>query len=86
MKLEKEIQALENVLDGCKEDSPELNNFSIESVGGDKNKFALAEKIIVTLPNGSVQEVKSSRTDFMNYKEMNQFLRGYNFKATNRFQ
>jgi hypothetical protein len=70
--------ALNSFLNQIKKLCPEVNeNYFIKiSEDGRSNKFAIAEQLETSI---------KVKTDFLTYSEMNQFLRGYYYKAENVF-
>jgi hypothetical protein len=67
-------QHVQNALDSFKKENPELQDFTLQ--WADKR---LGKKVALVNKLGHIQ------TDFMTLTEMNQFLRGYYFKSTNKF-
>lgn len=71
-------QDLQNALDWLKKHNPELEGFMFQDA--DRR---IGKKLALAFKNS--EGLLYVKTDFMTYCEMNQFLRGYMFKAEKRF-
>jgi hypothetical protein len=71
------LENLQNSLDEAKKLSPELADIFLYTDGRVRNKVALAKR--------QERENIYTKTDFLTFGEMQQFLRGYMFKAEKRF-
>lgn len=73
------LQDIQNSLDTFKKECPELKDcFFYHAETGNAKSVALAEKRDL----GTI----STKTEFLTYGEMHQFLRGYYFKSINKFE
>ena len=77
MKNQLTLQDLENSLNSLTKECNELNGVELE-----KSDIRCGKRVALCR---KTEHSLQTLTDFMTYSEMNQFLRGYSFKAENRF-
>lgn len=75
MKKQTQLESLQNFLKYLQKHNEELEGLIFYSA--ENKRWCLAR----ILERGAVDNL----TEFLNYNEMNQFLRGYMYKANNRF-
>lgn len=83
MKAQNEKQALLNFIDSLKRIG--LTEFNNATIVLSDRRLGRRYAIGMTVNKGTSQEYDTPITDFLLYGEMTQFLRGYMFKAKNKF-